>query len=172
MCKPDNAQDPELLIKGSLVEQHAVLAAYAQMFDFLHAEQTLNAQPLFHPQVQYMTILRHPIRRLLSHFRMGTQPIHVPGYWNGSPFGRNVTIREFVTGPITGCPLCLASRHGIVTRTSMSGTAGGAGDFRHCCRKPWRYASDNYFTRELTGKYNLETLNWGLVTEAHFEVTS
>ena len=39
MCKPDNMQDSELLMKGSEEEQRAVLSAYVQSFDFLHAEQ-------------------------------------------------------------------------------------------------------------------------------------
>ena len=43
MCKPDNMQDSELLMKGSEEEQRAVLSAYVQSFDFLHAEQVWRA---------------------------------------------------------------------------------------------------------------------------------
>lgn len=38
----------------------------------------------------------------------------------------------------------------------MSDGVGGGGEFRHCCRKQWRFSADNYFVRELTGKFNLD----------------
>ena len=50
----------------------------------------------------------------------------------------------------------------------MSEGVGGGGEFRHCCRKQWRFSADNYFTRELTGKFNLDQLNWGMVAEEHY----
>ena len=66
--------------------------------------------PLFHHDLRYITILRRPIKRLLSHYRMGTKEVNVEGYWSGSPFKREVTLREFATGPVTDCPLCKASQ--------------------------------------------------------------
>jgi hypothetical protein len=166
-CKPAHSEDEAALLRGDQHVQRAVLSAYASAFDFLHLEQTLNADPYFMPELRYVTILRHPIRRLLSHFRMGTRDVEIPGFWSGCPFKRTVALREFATQPISDCPICKASRQGSVIKDAQK--AHGGVDFRHCCRKQWRYAADNYLIRELTGAHNLEVLGWGEVNQRHFE---
>lgn len=47
--------------------------------------------------LRYVTVLRHPLSRALSHYRMGTANVTMPAIgWNGSPFGeRAVTLRMF-----------------------------------------------------------------------------
>ena len=160
-CKVAHPEDAQALTVGDHFAQRAVLSAYASAFDFLHLEQTLNADLFFAPDVRFVTVLRHPIRRLLSHFRMGTKAVEIPGFWSGSPFERQVTLREFATAPVADCPICKASRKGSVQQNKHE-LSGGV-DYRHCCRKQWRYAADNYFTRELTGAQNLDMLGWGKV---------
>ena len=72
--------------------------------------------------------------------------------WEGSPFGpkREVSLRLFAQGPLRQCAICAARGKIAGPQTDPKQMASG-GDHRHCCRRQWKYAADNYFIRELTG---------------------
>ena len=102
---------------------------------------------------RYVTVLRHPVARALSHYRMGVAPVSMPSIgWEGSPFGpkREVGLRLFAQGPLRQCAICAARGKIAGPQTDPKQMASG-GDHRHCCRRQWKYAADNYFIRELTG---------------------
>ena len=161
--------------------QMAALKAHAKAFGLLHVEQPLprswpallGAGPA--SKVAYVTVLREPIARALSHFAMATRRVRIPGIYEGWPFGREVALGEFAARPLADCPLC--KRRGRATgrengffgsgQNRTGADLEGGGEFRHCCRKQWRYAADCYLTRELVGFASLAELPFGAVDAAH-----
>ena len=53
-------------------------------------------------------------------------------------------------GPLRKCAICDARGRVPGPLTDPSAMASG-GEHRHCCRRQFKYAADNYYTRELTG---------------------
>lgn len=146
----------------------------------LHVEQPLpRAWPALlgvrGSGVAYVTVVREPVARALSHFAMATRPVRIPGIYDGYPFGREVALAEFAAAPLADCPLC--KRRGRATgrergyfgagHNRSANDIQGGGEFRHCCRKQWRYAADNYLSRELCGFASLAELAFGAVGAAH-----
>ena len=163
-CAGYRASTPqdEGLLRASVVGQQAVLAAHHRMFGLLHVEQPLSrVWPAFlgTRHVLYVTVLRDPLKRSVSHFKMATREVHIPGIYSGLPFGRVVELQEFADRPLRDCLLC--SRRGRASDRTQgyfgvdakrnASTLVGGGEFRHCCRRQWRYAADNYYSRELCG---------------------
>lgn len=184
-CAGYRASTPqdEGLLRSSILGQQAVLAAHHRMFGLLHVEQPLSrVWPAFlgTKQVFYVTVLRDPLQRALSHFRMATREVDIPGIYAGLPFGRAVGLQEFADQPLRDCVLCVrrgrasdraGGYFGVASNRNASTLVGG-GEFRHCCRKQWRYAADNYYARELGGFASLAELPFGGVNATHGEEAS
>ena len=184
-CAGYRASTPqdEGLLRASVVGQQAVLSAHHRMFGLLHVEQPLSrVWPAFlgTRQVLYVTVLRDPLKRALSHFKMATREVHIPGIYSGLPFGRVVELQEFADRPLRDCLLC--SRRGRASDRTQgyfgvdakrnASTLIGGGEFRHCCRRQWRYAADNYYSRELCGFTSLAELPFGEVNKTHGDEAS
>ena len=185
-CAGYRASTPqdEGLLRASVVGQQAVLSAHHRMFGLLHVEQPLSrVWPAFlgTRQVLYVTVLRDPLKRALSHFKMATREVHIPGIYSGLPFGRVVELQEFAEKPLRDCLLC--SRRGRASDRTQgyfgvdakrnASTLVGGGEFRHCCRRQWRYAADNYYARELCGFYaSLAELPFQEVNRTHGDEAS
>lgn len=152
-CKPGN-HDADALSLGSREEQRRTLNILTPMYPFLHLEQVLNPDPV---SGVYVTILRHPLARLLSHYRMATRPFEAV-----LPF-HNVSLMDFASRPLRNCLICGRSKRKPGNKSPLR----GGGDHRHCCAKKWLYAADNFYVRELVGAPNLATLPFDGVTEKH-----
>ncbi|KAJ1455773.1 hypothetical protein M885DRAFT_518962 [Pelagophyceae sp. CCMP2097] len=175
--RPSSAADEAVLRSGSVAAQGAVLAAHSAAFELLHVELPLSLHwPAFLGRglagVLYVTVMREPIERAVSHFFMATRPVDMPGVFRGEPLP-GATLMDFATRPLRECKVCsrakVSNGQGFFqagANTSVAALRGG-GEFRHCCRKQWRYAADNYAVRELTGKATLLDLEWGQVSKAH-----
>ena len=111
---------------------------------------------------------------------MATREVHIPGIYSGLPFGRVVELQEFADKPLRDCLLC--SRRGRASDRTQgyfgvdakrnASTLVGGGEFRHCCRRQWRYAADNYYARELCGFASLAELPFGDVNKTHGDEAS
>ena len=111
---------------------------------------------------------------------MATREVHIPGIYSGLPFGRVVELQEFADKPLRDCLLC--SRRGRASDRTQgyfgvdakrnASTLVGGGEFRHCCRRQWRYAADNYYSRELCGFASLAELPFGDVNKTHGDEAS
>ena len=130
-CAGYRASTPqdEGLLRASVVGQQAVLAAHHRMFGLLHVEQPLSrVWPAFlgTRHVLYVTVLRDPLKRALSHFKMATREVHIPGIYSGLPFGRTASSRNSRTGRC-GTAYCVRDEAARPTgrRATLASTRSG-----------------------------------------------
>lgn len=187
--KPAVSQDLDMLRSRDQEDQRAVLAALAQAYGLIHLEQVFSPAPLppnrspGSQRFEYVTIMREPISRMLSHFRMATRFVKLQGVYEGLPFPQvanprasSVTIDDFARRPLTQCLLCKLPKkhsprmHAQEVQGAHLETLRGGGEYRHCCSRQWRYAADNFYVRELVGAATLADIGFGNVTDRHEQI--